>query len=1766
MTTVKARCAAGLLILFLLAALTPLSLMALPVEGGGLGEAALGGPSYVMIDGDSDLASQAAMYSWPGDGTPSNPYTISNTTLICNDSHAAIDIINTTKSIAFYNITVLEQLVEEYHQLVILNNVTGVRLEGVQARVPNDESVSISKSTDLVIEDCFFGTLVMSDCSQVFIGNSTVEWTNGFRADRCHDFQLLGNTFDHVSFFILRDCERFTFAHNTFNYVVYGFTFTVSNNMTLWSNTFLDCSLCALRDADRLWNTDSFHTLIAPSNNTVNGLPLMFLRDMDMEGANLPSGAGQILLVNVSNAVLSGQSFSSISNALTAVGCHNLTVSSNSITWTLRGIMVDDSDGVHLQSNILDHCYDGIVAKRCGELVISDNWLNGSYRDVMVNMPDAGDYAILLTSQDNGQISDNIIGSYWWGPTADGSSGVEFSGNEVVRAFYGLLGMTSHHLIFSSNTVSNADYGIILATVHTSTMVGNTISGGDVGFLLNNGDGNRITENRITGCSGYGINAYSTSSGNVILGNILRNNHGAGTVYSSSTVQAKDDGSGNAWSSAWSGGNKWGEWSSPDADNDTYVDTPYAVGGKANARDYYPYASHTTVVDDTPPSLVITSPANGSWQTSLRGYFYWQGSDAQTSIYKYFGNLGNSGWFDLGQRTDWNRTLGEGRQEMAFMAVDMAGNRVIRQVVIFIDTRAPFITVGSIGPFIPSPDVWVNWTVADPGIGLDTVELSLDGGDWTDVTNSSSYLLTGLSESTVHNIRLKATDLLGLSRTVYINTTVDTVYDHLEILSPNGELTNDELVTVEWEAYDLVAQTSHVEISVDGQAWFTVTGSRQGLSGLSDGEHTIQVRAWDHAGNSATRSTTVVIDRTAPALLISSPLPGAVLGSSDVQVEWECSDAHGFTCQWRSDGGEWTVVTDDFAVLGLTDGTHTIELSCCDGAGNFANGSVDITIDTHRPVVSITSPYSGEHLGTSAVTVTWEVGDISEVEMSWRIDESDWSVAQSSTVVISDLSDGAHVFELSCRDSVGLYTNLTLEFTVDTTAPSVTIVSPGEGRYSNRSIEVVWEASDLEGIDHFRLGVDSSWTDLPGDVFTAQLNGLTDSPHTIVVTAFDEAGNSNSTEITIWIDTVAPYLQIISPSNNSFGNSISLTVAWAVSDPAGIGSIYLCFDGSSWMNVTSVSSYAISLSEGAHIMTFNVTDALGNFAVRSVTHTVDLTSPVIEITSPTEGAFLGPSVRVSWEAGDDRGISRFVTSVDGGPWQEAHASSRSMMVNGLLGGGHTVEVRVIDLAGNVFSDSVTFEVDSTAPLLSVTSPANPTYTNNGTIEVAWVSFDNGTGIAFHSVSCDGSSWTDVNGTSYTLDLLDGTYTITVRAYDLVGNRAEMSLTVVVDTARPSVMMISPSDGAFGNESDLIAFWTADDATSGIAYYEISVDGAAGLRVNGTELLIEDLSEGAHTLNVKAYDMAGNVGEDTIDFIIDLTCPLLSITSPIEDSITNAVNISVGWTSSDSVGIAYFEVSLDASAPIKVGSDGSSYDLTTVPEGHHQLTVEAFDVAGNSRSLTVSFIVDRTAPSGDCRISGDPHSDTWNVTVEVGEPISTEGTSMSINGMPCDPNFIGPGLLIVEMDAPVTGDEVVVTLTSRDLAGNIAALSWTMEAPFPTLTVSGRVIDENGAIMIGAPVYRDGTLVAEADTQGNFSFDIAPGVHNIVIRMDGHLPANLTLELDGTNGTSIGVIVLAVESEGRSFGSGIGTILIVAILAMAVLVGAIVTSLTRNRKP
>ncbi|TMA01562.1 MAG: hypothetical protein E6J99_02585 [Methanobacteriota archaeon] len=143
-----------------------------------------------------------------------------------------------------------------------------------------------------------------------------------------------------------------------------------------------------------------------------------------------------------------------------------------------------------------------------------------------------------------------------------------------------------------------------------------------------------------------------------------------------------------------------------------------------------------------------------------------------------------------------------------------------------------------------------------------------------------------------------------------------------------------------------------------------------------------------------------------------------------------------------------------------------------------------------------------------------------------------------------------------------------------------------------------------------------------------------------------------------------------------------------------------------------------------------------------------------------------------------------------------------------------------------------------------------------------------------SYNLDGGMWTAYSGP---ITLSDGAHTLLYGATDVAGNTASVkSLSVRVDTIAPSLTDLTPSGRVTTSAIDVT--WTGSDSGSGIVSYAVSVDGRAFQNVALNESVILSLSDGAHTITVRATDAAGNTQTQTTTVTVDTN--LFSFTGPL----------------------------------------------------------------------------------------------------------------------------------------------------------------------------------------------------------------------------------------------------------------------------------------------
>ena len=134
--------------------------------------------------------------------------------------------------------------------------------------------------------------------------------------------------------------------------------------------------------------------------------------------------------------------------------------------------------------------------------------------------------------------------------------------------------------------------------------------------------------------------------------------------------------------------------------------------------------------------------------------------------------------------------------------------------------------------------------------------------------------------------------------------------------------------------------------------------------------------------------------------------------------------------------------------------------------------------------------------------------------------------------------------------------------------------------------------------------------------------------------------------------------------------------------------------------------------------------------------------------------------------------------------------------------------------------------------------------------------DEGSGIATFQYRLDGGPWKEY---SAPLTFMDGERLLEYFATDRALHfEAIHSLPIRVDSIPPEVARLDPSGRV--SSSNVTVSWNATDGGSGIARFELSLDGGPFASFGTTSALTVDLPDGFHSVHLRAVDAAGNVAE------------------------------------------------------------------------------------------------------------------------------------------------------------------------------------------------------------------------------------------------------------------------------------------------------------------
>ncbi|MDL1984267.1 MAG: fibronectin type III domain-containing protein [Deltaproteobacteria bacterium] len=355
------------------------------------------------------------------------------------------------------------------------------------------------------------------------------------------------------------------------------------------------------------------------------------------------------------------------------------------------------------------------------------------------------------------------------------------------------------------------------------------------------------------------------------------------------------------------------------------------------------------------------------------------------------------------------------------------------------------------------------------------------------------------------------------------------------------------------------------------------------------------------------------------------------------------------------------------------------------------------------------------------------------------------------------------------------------------------------------------------------------------------------------------------------------------------------------------------------------------------------------------------------------------------------------------------------------------------------------------------------------------------------------TWDNPQYDPYTIELTQGTYTITFRGREtncrldyFYFSKVEELYTP--DAIAPTVTITQPtSEGSYStSQSTLTVGGSASDNIGVTSVTWINSRGGSGT-ASGTDnwtISSVSLQEGDNVITVTAHDAAGNSGVNTLTVtytLPDTTDPIITTTSPTSGDTysTEEDSVTLGGSASDNIGVTSVTwINSRGGSGTASGTDNWTISSVSLQEGDNIITVTAHDAAGNSgvNTLTVTYnpldtadpIITTTSPT-----SGDTYS-TEEDSVSLGGSASDNigVTSVTwINSRGGSGTASGTDNWTISSVSLQEGDNVI-TVTAHDAAGNTGV---------DTLTVTYALLDTADPIITTTSPTSEDTYSTEEDS-------------------------------------------------------------------------------------
>jgi len=437
-------------------------------------------------------------------------------------------------------------------------------------------------------------------------------------------------------------------------------------------------------------------------------------------------------------------------------------------------------------------------------------------------------------------------------------------------------------------------------------------------------------------------------------------------------------------------------------------------------------------------------------------------------------------------------------------------------------------------------------------------------------------------------------------------------------------------------------------------------------------------------------------------------------------------------------------------------------------------------------------------------------------------------------VVLELDGEGPNDIAVDAWDAMLNRAGLTLVVFRDTVKPVIDLDSPAENALFNSS-SVVFSGSVNDPLA--TLAINGAPVEVGPDGAFSVTVGLEEGRNTIELKVTDAAGNGASLVRHVTSDTLAPMLRVDAPADGLATNASTVMATGVVESGA-----ELTINGQKCTAAGTGFQWALELAEGTNVFVFLARDKAGNANGTTITVHRDSTAPAIDIASPADDARFNTTGIVltgTTEPGATVKVNGVAVRNEGG----AFCASLS-----LGQGANTITVEAWDALLNHAGRTVTVFVDSIAPALKLSGPANGTLTNQTSVVVSGETEPGALVLVAGNavtVNAQGKFSTVVQLGS------EGLNAISVLARDGLNNTNSVSVSVRRDTV-VGYNLSAPKDGLKVKTGNVTVSGKAEPGATvviGNLTVPLGADGSFSLSV--------PLKYGANLITLAVKDTAGN---------------------------------------------------------------------------------------------------------------------------------------------------------------------------------------------------------------------------------------------------------------------------------------------------------------------